>query len=230
MDESIAELNQKLDRLTAQVQYLTEQAQLSERARQSRDELMRDLVPVAADAYRITTEQLEEIKEHVQIEDMLRLLKRLARNTTNLERMLDQLESVSDLVDTLMPLSDHAFARIVTLLEEMERKGYFAFARGGMRMMDNIVTSFTEEDVNKLGDNIALILNTLKDMTQPEIMMFVRNTLLIAEREVEKPVDISYPALLGQMRDPAVRRGLALTLRILHVIGAQAENGKQSLN
>jgi uncharacterized protein YjgD (DUF1641 family) len=31
--------------------------------------------------------------------------------------------------------------------------------------------------------------------------------------------------LLRQMRDPAVRRGLALTLRVLHVIGAQAGNG-----
>ena len=32
----------------------------------------------------------------------------------------------------------------------------------------------------------------------------------------------SYLALLGQMRDPAVRRGLALTLRVLHVVGSQA--------
>jgi uncharacterized protein YjgD (DUF1641 family) len=29
-------------------------------------------------------------------------------------------------------------------------------------------------------------------------------------------------ALLGQLRDPAVRRGLALTLRVLQVVGQQA--------
>ena len=87
-------------------------------------------------------------------------------------------------------------------------------------MVDNVVTSFSEEDVNRLGDNIVLILNTVKDMTQPEIMNFVRNTLEVAEREVEKPVNTSCGRILGQMSDPAVRRGLALTLRVLRVVGA----------
>jgi uncharacterized protein YjgD (DUF1641 family) len=75
-----------------------------------------------------------------------------------------------------------------------------------------------------------LILNVVKDMTQPEIMNFVRNTLLVAEQEVAKPVNTSLVSILGQMQDPAVRRGLALTLRVLHVVGAQAEgsgNGKK---
>jgi len=53
-------------------------------------------------------------------------------------------------------------------------------------------------------------------------MNFVRSTLLVAEKEVEKPVDISYTALMREMRDPAVRRGLALTMRVLHVVGDQA--------
>jgi uncharacterized protein YjgD (DUF1641 family) len=53
-------------------------------------------------------------------------------------------------------------------------------------------------------------------------MNFVRNTLLVAEKEIEKPVDISYTGLMRQMRDPEVRRGLALTMRVLHVVGAQA--------
>ena len=127
-----------------------------------------------------------------------------------------------DLLQTVGPLTDSAFGQAVDLLAEAEHKGYFAFAKGGMRIVDNVVTSFTEEDVNRLGDNVVLILNTVKDMTQPEIMNFVRNTLLVAEREIEKPVDISYLGLLRQMQDPAVRRGLALTMRVLHVIGAQA--------
>ena len=89
--------------------------------------------------------------------------------------------------------------------------------------MDNIVTSFTEEDVDRLGDNVVLILNTVRDMTQPEIMNFVRSTLLVAEQEIEKPVDITYSGLLRQMRNPEVRRGLALTMRVMQVIGSQAQ-------
>jgi uncharacterized protein YjgD (DUF1641 family) len=92
-----------------------------------------------------------------------------------------------------------------------------------MRIMDNVVTSFSEEDVRRLGDNAVLILSVVKDMTQPEIMGLVRNIVSGVEAEVAKPVNTSLPALLGQMRDPAVRRGLALTMRVLRVVGSQGD-------
>jgi uncharacterized protein YjgD (DUF1641 family) len=225
MDQQIADLTQKIDALTTQVQYLTEQAQLAERGRQDRDELMRDLMPVANDAFRLTVEQLEEVQEYASLNDLLRLFKRLLRNGRNIEQLLDLMESGMDLLDTVGPMGDEAFGKAVDLLAAMERKGYFAFAKSGIAIADNVVSSFTEEDVKKLGENVVLILNVVKNMTQPEIMTFVNNTLLVATREVEKPVDASILSLLNQMRDPAVRRGLALTMRVLSVVGAQA-NGK----
>lgn len=229
MDRALVELNQKVDVLTAQVTYLTEQAQIGERQRQDRAELMHDLTPVVNDAFRLTVEQLEEIQEDIDLADLLRLFKRILRNGRNLEKMLDQFESILDLIETVNPLADDAFGKAVDTLAEMEHKGYFTFARGGARIMENIITSFTEEDVQKLGDNVVLILNTVKDMTQPEIMNFVRQTLMVAEKEVENPVDSSLLGLMRQMRDPAVRRGLALTMRVLHVIGSQAGgNGYKS--
>ena len=230
MDQSIAELNQKIDALTYQVAYLAEQAQSAERERQNRTELIRDLTPIANDAYRMSVEQLEQIQEQVSLNDLLRLFKRVLRNGRNFEKMLDQLESMMDLMATMGPFADDAFGKAVDALGDMERKGYFVFARGGMQIADNIVTSFAEEDVRRLGENIVLILNVIKDMTQPEIMNFVRNTLLIAEKEVEKPVDNSMWVLLTQMRDPAVRRGLALTMRVMHVVGSQANESGISKN
>ena len=167
------------------------------------------------------------MQEYIDLGDLLRLLKRLMRNGRNLETLIDQFESVLDLTQTIGPLTDEAFGKAVATLAALEHKGYFAFARSGKRIADNIVTSFTADDVDRLGDNIVLILNTVKDMTQPEIMNFVRSTLLVAEREVEKRVDIYYRGLLKQMRDPEVRRGLALTMRVMHVIGAQAADGEQ---
>ncbi|MGQ9768025.1 MAG: DUF1641 domain-containing protein [Anaerolineae bacterium] len=224
-EQALAALNEKLDALTYQVAYLTEQAQLAERERQSRTELMRDLSSLVNDSFRLATEQLEEIQEYIDLGDLWRILKRLLRNGRNLETLLDQLESLMDLAQTVGPLTDDAFEKVTDILHSAEQKGYFAFAAGGLHIVDNIVTSFTEEDVRRLGDNIALILNTVKDMTQPEILSLVRSILGRAEEEVAKPVDTSLLALLSQMRDPAVRRGLALTMRVLRVIGEQS-NGK----
>lgn len=231
MDQSLLELNQKIDTLAAQVAYLTDQAQIAERQRQERAELVRDLTPIANQAFEMIVEQLEEVQEYIDIQDLLRILKRMMRNGQNIEGMLIQMESLMELAETVKPLANDAFSRTVDALEDLEQKGYFTFARGSRRILDNVVTSFTEEDVNRLGDNVVLILNTVKDMTQPEIMNFVRNTLMVAEQEIEKPVDISYTGLVRQMRDPAVRRGLALTMRVLHVIGSQAaDNGRSITN
>jgi uncharacterized protein YjgD (DUF1641 family) len=221
----VVELNQKIDLLTTQVQFLTEQARRAERERQERAELMHDMMPIVNDAFRLTVEQLEEVQEYVELDDLLRLLKRLLRNGRNIDKMLDQLESLMDLAQTIGPLTDSAFERATDLLQTAEHKGYFGFARGGMQIADNVVTSFSEDDVRKLGDNVVLILNVVKDMTQPEIMSLIRNIVSGVEDEVAKPVNTSLPALLGQMRDPNVRRGLALTMRVLRVVGAQG-NGK----
>lgn len=227
-EATLGELNDKLDALTRQVGYLTAQAERAERMRQDRSELMSDLAPIAQDAFRLATEQLEEVQEYVDLDDIVRLLKRLLRNTVMLERMLDQLQSVSELADTMMPLGDQAFGKAVEMLQTMEHKGYFAFLEGGMQIMDNVVTSFAPDDVKRLGDNIVLILDVVKDMTQPEIMNFLHKTWLMGEKEVtQQPVDISYPALFKQMRDPAVRRGMALTMRVLQVVGAQARAEEQ---
>ena len=222
MQQTLMDLNSKIDALTTQVAYLTEQTRLAERQRQERAELMQDLLPIANDAYGLITAQLEDVQQYVAPEDLLRLVKQLLRNGPMLEKLLGQLESLADLVESVGPLSNDAFAQAVTTLQGMEQRGYFTFAKGGAQIADTIVTSFGEEDVKRLGDNVVLILNTVKDMTQPEIMGFVRNFVANVELEVEKPVNTSLPALLGQMRDPNVRRGLALTMRVLRVIGAQA--------
>ena len=228
MDLANAELTQKIDLLAEQVAYLTEQARIAEQARQGREELMESILPVAKDALRLASEQMEEVQEYLDPQDLVRLLKKLVRHAPQMEMLLDQLDSLTDLLDVARPMAREGLDKATTVMDELERKGYFVFAQGGLRMMDNVVTSFNEEDVNRLGDNIVLILNTVKDMTQPEILTFLRNTLLVAAHEVEKPVGTSFVDLYRQMQDPAVRRGLGLTMRVLKVIGDQAVPGDKN--
>ncbi len=184
MEPTIASLAEKIDALTAQVGYLTEQARRAERSRLEREELMRDLTPVANEAFRLTVQQLEEIQEYIDLRDLLRLFKRLLRNGRNLEKMLDQLESLLDLLETVSPITDEIFCKMVNTLEELERKGYFAMAHSGLQMTDKIVTTLTKPT---------------------------------------EPLDTSLWALLRQLNDPSVRRGFALMLRVLSVVGAHVD-------
>ncbi len=214
MDVALEELNQKVDVLNEQIAFLAEEARVEQRRRQEWDELKNDLTPVVNEVYQLTVRQLDEIEGYVQLEDLMRITKRLARNTRNIEEMLDQLESLSDLSKELAPLSDEIFLMLMTRLDEMERKGYFAFLQGGMNIFDQVVTNFTEDDVQQLGENIVLILETVKEMTQPEIMTMMRTTANVM-RDEDVPEKVSMIDIMRQLNDPSVRRGLAKTLNVL---------------
>ena len=212
-EQSLVELNQKLDRLATQVEFLTEEAHRQKRRQQEWDELKDDLIPIGNDIFRLTVEQLEEVQSHAQIEDILRLFKRLLRNTRTLEQMLDQLESMSELWNDFSPLSQDAFLSLMNQLNQMEQKGYFVFLQGGLDIADRVVTSFDEDDVKQLGENVVLILETVKEMTQPEIMTMLRNTAHVVQDD--EPVDTSLISIFRQMNDPAVRTGLVKTMQVL---------------
>ncbi|MDW8395830.1 MAG: DUF1641 domain-containing protein [Anaerolineae bacterium] len=227
--EVLAELSRKLDALSAQVSQLNEQLQAAERERQAHEELLHDLSPIAKRLFQQAVDELDAVQPPLTGEDLVRLLRRLLRSVRALEGALEQLESLSDLASISAPITREAFDKAVALFAELERKGYFAFAKGSLRILDNIVTSFTEDDVRQLGDNIVLILRTVKAMTQPEVMQFLNRTVISVEQEAEQPVDISLRGLLAQIRDPNVRRGLALVMRTLRTIGAQASGAQPPL-
>jgi len=212
---TLKELNRKIYYLTEQMAFVTAEVLQQKQRRLEWDELKNDATPIFHDIFRISVEQLDEVESYVQLEDILHLFKRLLRNTRNLEQMLDQLESVMELWQDLNPLSQDAFLVLMERLDEMERKGYFAFLQGGMQILDNIVTSFDKEDVRLLGENVVLILQTIKEMTQPDIMKMLRSTVHAAK---EEPVDTSLLGIVRQLNDPAVKRGLAKTLNVLKTV------------
>ena len=226
MDQSqtLFELNEKIDALTAQLGVLTEYVEEQRRRQRELDDLKADLTPIAMEAYQVAVEQFSELEPYVQLEDLLYLVKRVARNTRNIEMVLDQVESLSDLVHDASPIVNDAVLMAVEQMDAMERRGYFRLAKEGQVVLDNIVDAFGPEDVRQLGNNVVTILTTVKQMTQPEIMGMMQNlagSMRMAETQPQE-VSTSVWGLLKQFRDPQTRRGLAMTLGMLRAVGAEA--------
>jgi uncharacterized protein YjgD (DUF1641 family) len=220
-ETTVAELTDKIDRLTAQLQFLTEEALPAKARRREWDELKADVTPLFGEMYSYAARELAEVEPYVSMEQVAHLVKRLMRNTGTIEGMLDQLESFSELVEDVSPLTGDAFVRLMELLDGLERRGYFDFAKSGLGVIDNVVTSFTPEDADALGENVVLIIQAIREMTQPELMLMLRNTASTV-REQEVPEDISLFVLLKQMRDPALKRGLARALSALRTVSGES--------
>ncbi len=138
------------------------------------------------------------------------------------ERRDAELEPLRDLTAEVGMLSGPAMDAVTAHIADWQARGYFGFARSGGRVVENIVSSFDEDDVEALGDNVVLMLETLRDLTQPEILRLLRQTAGSVSH-LDGPVTGPPPstfALLKELRDPEVRRGLARMLELLRGIGA----------
>ena len=200
MDPQWTELNQKLDALTAQVAYLSEQARLNALERESREELLETAMPVAKDVMRLASDEMEDVQEYLNPEDLVRILKKAIQHTPQLEMLLDNIDAVTDLLDTVGPVVREGMDKVTAVTGDLETKGYFGLARGGAHLADQVAGALTEDDLKRLGGTLVPVLQAVK-----------------AAPPAQPP---SLLGLLGQMNDPAVRSGLALALRALKALGA----------
>ncbi len=218
--DRLAELEAKLDRLTEHVEFLAAHAREEALRREMVSELISDLSPIAAQAMDTMTEELATTD--LDMAKVMGLLKRFAESAETLDASLAQLQAGHGLLEDIMPLTGDAFVTITERLADLERRGYFTFAKEGFGVLDRVVSTYDEDDIRALGDNIVIILDTVKQMTQPEVMTMLSRTVdSMEEADVETT---SLFKLARQMRDPEIKRGLARLLGMLRTMGAEGPN------
>ena len=75
-----------------------------------------------------------------------------------------------------------------------------------------------------MGENIVLIMDTVKQLTQPEMLNTVQNALAIYKNfNVSPPEKVSLFGLVKEINDPQVRRALATGLAILKNVSDSLE-------
>ncbi len=210
--EQFALLMEKMDRIEAHV---AEQR----RRQQELEELQRDLIPIGNHMFKLAIDELAEIGSEFQAEDLFFLLKRILRDTQLLLKVFDQLESVMELSEDVQELGKQIFNQGVQELDRLEREGYFAFAREGWQIVERIVTEFSEDDVRALADNIVVILKTVRNMTQPEIMAIANQSVDAIRETPAEDEKISTFKLVKEMGSPQVKRGMSRMLNLLKAMG-----------
>jgi uncharacterized protein YjgD (DUF1641 family) len=172
---------------------------------------------------------LAEIDPEFEIEDLLYLIKRVLRNVPLILAMFDRFEALMGITDEVELLGKQVFSTTVENLEQLERDGYFAFAREGWGIMERIVTEFSEEDVKALGDNVVTILTTVRNMTQPEIMTMANKAIGAIQTSPPETKTPSVISLLRELSNPKTRRGLSRMINLLQILDEQSNQSNSNL-
>ena len=220
IQSQIDAINKKLDIIVQEIEY-------QRKHRMEMEDLKDDLMRVGKDVYDTALIELEEVHDHIKTGDMFYLFKKLLRNINNITKTFEQLENLKDFLQDFSPVSRELFLDFMNKLNEFDKKGYFEFLREMSKMSDSIVTSFTVEDIKNLGDNVVTILNTVKNLTQPDMLQTINNAVSIYKNlNIEISEKITLFSLIKELNNPEVKRGLAFAIKFLKNIAESQHHNK----
>jgi tRNA 2-thiouridine synthesizing protein E len=151
---------------------------------------------------------------------------RLGAIERKLDRVLEQQQAFAELVDGMTPVAKSMLRVGAERFEDLERRGYFSAARQAFQILDKIVSTYGEDDIRALGDNIVAILDTVRDLTQPDVLEAVSDASeVIQNADAVEP--LGRMGLLRSTGDADVQRGLTIAVEVLRRIGhAQPSGGR----
>ena len=173
------------------------------------EDLVSDLSIVGKDAYDSTVEELDKRQVNLQPSELTDLAVTFLRNLGNIKLMLDTLEMAVDLSKEVGPIANEMIIDFTKQLNTFEQKGYFAFFKEFIPIIDNIVKGFSPQDIKELADSIVHILNTLKQMTQPEVLNTMNNAIkAFNSMETDSVPSYSVWRLMREMNSPEMKKAL----------------------
>ena len=129
---------------------------------------------------------------------------------------MDTFESLYDLMQDLGPVANEVIIDMIRKMHEFEQKGYFEFFSEITRAMDNIITHYSGEDVKLLADNVVTVMDTLKNITQPEMLQAMNNAVNVFQKlELDDIPEYSIWKAMKEMRSPEMKKGIGFMISFL---------------
>jgi len=204
----------RLDRLEQEI------APMAETAR-SIMELREDLTPRVNEAVKALIVELSDLEADFQSEDLIFLIKKAMRNVRNLTFLLEQLKNLTDFALTAEPLLKSTVPQIIYYFDDLEQKGVFRIANTSLEIIQKIGETYTEEDLEQIGEGLVKLMGIAKKLTTPEAL-----TLLDNAAELPSKIDLSRAksagpfSMLWAMGNKEVKEGFGVLLELTKGLAA----------
>ena len=220
IQEQINEINRKLD-------IVLEEVMAQRETRQSVEDLTTDVAVVGKDVFKSTVTELDNAGVELDGEAVKQLMLKLVRNVDTINEMFEMMESANDLVKDVSPVLHQMGLDGIHLMNEFEQKGYFDFTKASMKIIDNIVTHFSVDDVKLLADNIVTILETVKNLTQPDMLKAINSGLVVYKSiEIDNVEEYSIWKAMKAMNSKEMKKGIGFMITFLQNIAKETEKVK----
>jgi len=209
-------IQQQIDDINRKLDIILEEVFAQKQNRESMNDLMDDLSIVGKDAFKNTVIELDKAGVEVDGDALKGTAIRLIRNVDNINEFLDTLESINDFLSDATPIARQVGLDAIEKMNELDQKGYIEFFRELTKIMENVVNHFSVDDVRELADNIVIILETVKGMTQPDVLKAMNNGVDVFKNLNTRDIpEYSLWKAMKEMRSPEMRKGLGFMITFL---------------
>lgn len=213
-EDRIAELDRKLD-------FIVQELESLKRIRESAEDLAADLSLVGKSAMRdaVAAFGTADLRPH----EIVGLLKTVLANAQLLETTIQQLQSASDFIQDAQPILRDTMLKAITGAQSLSQKGYFDAASAGMRVADAMVRSHSAEDWKQVEASVPQLTGFLRELTKPEVLQALEAIIFGFGRvQATMNVNKSVLTIARDLNSPDARRGFAILVEFLKVVGAHA--------
>lgn len=213
-EDRIAELDRKLD-------FIVDELASLKRLRESAEDLAADLSLVGKNAMRDAVEAFGTADLNPR--EIVNLFKAVLANAELFERVIQQLQSATDFIEDSQPIVRDGMRRIIHVAEALHEKGYFDAASAGLRVSDALVQAHSTDDWRQVEASVPQLIGFLRELTKPEVLQALA-AIIYGFGRVQATMDVnkSVFALMRDLNSPDARRGVAILVEFLKVVGAHA--------
>lgn len=127
-----------------------------------------------------------------------------------------------ELFADLTPILKDVMAKATDQFAELEKDGAIAFAKELMVVTRKVVQGYSPEDVRQLGDAVVTILDTVRALTQPEVLA-IANEASVVLQQADQAEPIGLLGMVRASRDDDVQKGMAVMMGVLRHVGRGAK-------
>lgn len=136
--------------------------------------------------------------------------------------LVERQRKSEELFAEMTPVLREAMGLATERLDDLEKRGYFAFGSELFGLLDRVVRGFTPEDVRELGDAIVSILETVRALTQPDVLAIAGEASQALEN-AGKAEPLGIVGMVRATRDDDVQKGMAVMMDLMRHVGRAAQ-------
>lgn len=218
MSDTIAE--DRIAGIEIRLDFIVEELGHLRRFRTGTEDLMADLTLVGKDALEEGASACDTV--NLRPREIVQLIKTALLDAKLLTAALQQIESAADLVKDIQIVAHGLYGQATRECQTLQEKGYFDFAAAGLRIGEALVQSHSPSDLKQAEASVPQLVGFLRELTRPEVLQALEAIIHGFGRvQATMNVNKSVFELLRDMNSPDARRGIAILVEFLKVVGSR---------